>query len=273
MNLSTARRISRTLSVAALSLIVIGFNQPRALAWGAKGHQVIARVATERLSSRARKATAELLKGASLESVAAWADQVKSTASAHFISIPLDHNDYNPKADCTGDCLITAIERNIAVLKDVNEPAAKRAEALKYVVHLIGDLHQPLHCSDNNDANGNQVRVTFFNQPTNLHSVWDTSIIEREKLPAAAYASQLVEGMNAQKSANQSGNYYLRGTTIDWALESHRLARNAYDLGDKTLGEDYYNSNKPIVDAQLFKAGIRLAKVLNDIFQSAAFAA
>jgi S1/P1 Nuclease len=262
--LTTNRFGIRCLFIVAVLLISTGLSEKRSLAWGTKGHQVIARIAEERLSSRARRGVSDLLDGASLESVANWADMVKTGRTGHFVPIPRDENSYDAGKHCPGDCLIKAIERSDSTLRNYNEPKAKRAEALKFIVHLIGDLHQPFHCTDNGDAGGNRVAVYFFGRSTNLHKVWDDDIINQSKPEVGAYAAELSGKVSGK---GQSGSLYMRGTTIDWALDSHRLARNAYQANGDKLADEYYNNNKEIVDAQLLKAGIRLAKVLNDIFE------
>jgi hypothetical protein len=263
---TTVRVRIRCLFIVALLLLSTGLSQKRSLAWGSKGHQIIAHIAAERLSSRARKGVADLLGRVPLESVANWADLTRAGRTDHFLPIPLDRNSYDENTDCAGGhCLIKAIELNISILGKYDEPKAKRAEALRYIVHLIGDLHQPLHCADNNDAGGNKVQVYFFGRLTNLHKLWDEDIINHDKTEVAVYAEQLSDNLGGK---GQSGDMYTKGTITDWALDSHRLARNAYQMNDdKKLADDYYSNNKPIIDAQLFKAGVRLAKVLNDIFQ------
>lgn len=273
--MTTLRVRIRCLFIVALLLISTGLSQKPSFAWGSKGHQIIAHLAAERLSSRARKGVADLLGRASLESVANWADQMKANRDDHFLRIPLERNSYDAETDCIGgNCLIKAIENNISILSDYDKPPAARAEALRYIVHFIGDLHQPLHCANNNDASGSKFPVSFFGVPTNLLKVWDEDIIDTiwdeyavklGKVDFAAYDDQLSSMMDGKA---QNGAGYTKGTITDWALDSHRLARNAYPAkGDTNLAEDYYNTNKPIVNEQLFKAGVRLAKVLNDIFR------
>jgi S1/P1 Nuclease len=182
----------------------------------------------------------------------------KNTLNWHF---------YNPNQDCKdGDCLVEAIRKNISILENSSEKTGNRAEALKFIVHLIGDLHQPLHCADNNDDYGNKVKVTFNGQHTNLHAVWDSYLIDYPKLSVSDYAEQLSNSKSAQNDY-----LYTRGTINDWALESNSLAGRAYEFDRQTgnLDDDYYRDNRPIIDTQLLKGGIRLAKILNDIFQEA----
>lgn len=261
----TARSDIKYLFIVAVLLIATGVSEKSSLAWGIKGHQIIGRIAAERLSSKAGRGTSDLLGRATLESVANWADQVKMYRNSHFLPIPLDSKDYIPERDCKGECLIRAIESNVAILGNFDQPKASRAEALRYIVHLIGDLHQPLHCADKDDAGGSQLRVYFFGRLTDLHSVWDDDIINHKSAELGAYSRQLSESLGGK---GQSGDSYTTGTIVDWALDAHRLAKSAYPKNeDIRLGDEYYYENKRVVDEQLFKAGVRLAKVLNDIFQ------
>jgi len=199
-----------------------------------------------------------------LASVASYADDVRNTRPEtkrwHFVDIPRGKAACAAAPDCApepaGDCVIAAIERAKVVLGDHGRPKAERAEALKFLVHFVGDLHQPLHAIDDHDLGGNKVRVTFFGQPMNLHAVWDSGLIGHAQLTVPAYIA-LLQGLNVDAT----------GTTIEWAEEAHRLAiAFAYGLPeDLNLDEAYYNQNRPVVDRQLARAGARLCRVLNEI--------
>src|SRR5512139_924436 len=151
------------LVVAALALV-----PSRSFGWGRDGHQVIANLAQSRLSPQARKGVAALLHGATPASVSTYADNYRNnhpeTARWHFVNIPLGDGHYNPARDCVpspqGDCIIAAIDRFSAILADPSRPQDERAEALKFLVHLVADLHQPLHATNNNDRGGNDTKVT-----------------------------------------------------------------------------------------------------------------
>ena len=146
-----------------------------AFAWGPEGHAIIAQIAEDRLAPAARQQVDQLLDGDSLAVVASWADEIRihrpDTAQWHFVDIPKNANDYDPARDCRptprGDCIIAAIDRELAILRDASADKDKRAEALKFIVHFVGDLHQPLHCADDHDRGGNDVTVKFFRRTTN----------------------------------------------------------------------------------------------------------
>ncbi|HET6893731.1 MAG TPA: S1/P1 nuclease [Pyrinomonadaceae bacterium] len=247
-------------SILLVAVIWFGVFPLTVHAWGAKGHHIIAQIASSRLSSRARKGVSDLLQGQSLEAASTWADLKRSSQTFHFVSITFDSKGYDQSSQCPQDnCLIEKIRSYRDIVKDPKETAARRAEALKYILHLVGDLHQPFHCID---RNGNNVRVTFDKRPTNLHKVWDMDIIEKANLTAETYARQIDDNEGVQ----QKSYNIARGTLVDWALESHGIARTAYvDRGE--LGDTYYRDHKEVVERQLYRAGVRLANILNDIFR------
>jgi hypothetical protein len=247
-----------------VSLVCVGVMAAAGSAWGTTGHQIIAELAQRKLSAAAEKQVTTLLHGATLASVASWADDVRNsrpeTARWHFVDIPRQATGYDARRDCVpeaqGDCVIAAIERFKRVLADEQRPEPERAEALKFIVHFVGDLHQPLHCIDDHDRGGNGVQVTLFGQRTNLHAVWDSGLIGHAGLTAAAYATRL-EAVDVDAG----------GTPISWAEEAHRTAiDHAYLIPvDHDLEETYYDANRPIIDVQLARAGARLARLLNEI--------
>jgi hypothetical protein len=165
--------------------------------------------------------------------------------------------------------VVEVISRFQRVLADQDRPQRERAEALRFVTHFVADLHQPLHCADNRDAGGNDVKVVFFGEvlrsgsraPWNLHAVWDSGLIERRGLSVSAYAKRLTK-----RVASQSADELAAGSGADWALESHQAAVDtAYAFPpDRVLGEEYAELALPVIDDMLAKAGVRLAKVLNE---------
>ncbi len=253
-----------------------------ALAWGTEGHRIVARIAQNNLSPKARQGVHRLLRqGETLESVATWADVIRNsrpeTKRWHYVDILLEDSNYDPARDCKrtpfGDCIVNALDESRAILADParletfklvlanpQESRQARAEALKFLVHFMGDLHQPLHCADNHDRGGNDVKVTFFGNSSNLHKVWDTDIIAKAGLRQTANRAAAMAGETVP----------LQGESFaDWAEEAHRLAiEHAYKNipANKRLEQNYYQSNRPVVDRQLRKAGQRLAALLNEVF-------
>lgn len=234
-----------------------------ASAWGPKAHKIIAMVAWDQLRADSRQRVEELLgksKGPidPLTTIADWADlevaKNPKTRSWHYVEIPLD-DIYSRSRDCRdSNCIIDKIDQFKNQLQS-GKSRQDRIEALKYLVHLVGDLHQPLHCTDNYDAGGNRVQVTFFGKISNLHKVWDSDMIDRTGLSEDSYRKKLEAALPA------------RGDWVEgWGNESHLLARKyAYVLPlDRALGNAYYKTNLPILDRQLARAGVRLAQILED---------
>lgn len=263
--MNTNRSVKLSFSALALALLFAAFPS-QAHGWGSKGHQIIARIANQRLSTRARKGIADLLKGQSLEAASTWADLQRSSQVFHFVAIPVEAKGYERERDCPKDragnynCLIERIKYYREILQDPKQSSASRAEALKYVLHLIGDLHQPFHCTE---KHGNTVRVTFNNSSTNLHRLWDDAMITKVNLPVESYARTIED----DSKVTQASYNIARGTIVDWALESNSMAREASKVGDGDLSKQYYQDNKEILNRQLYRAGVRLAAILNDIFR------
>ena len=267
--------------------------------WGQEGHAIVAEIAQRRVSPPVNAKINDLLsselpnlKGAqfSLASVASWADDYRAakhdeTQRWHFVDIPYDRDFYNATADCQldpkyGDCIVNALARFRTALADCARPAAERAMALKFVVHFVGDIHQPLHDTTAinpdtaaDDQGGNLVLVTFvdkFGQPqsSNLHHVWDTDLIMRKVYDWGEYVRLLETDWLPGKDvvALQAG------APVDWAQDAHKAAQIvAYNFRpDHVLDDEYYKDAIPIVDRQLALAGLRLARVLNEALQPTA---
>jgi hypothetical protein len=240
-------------------------------AWGSEGHRIIAEIAEQYLTPDTARRVRELLaieNATTLADVANWADQIRGqrreTASWHFVDIPISASGYDASRDCPhGDCVVEKTEELVAKLADRSLPPQQRLEALKFVVHFVGDLHQPLHASDNGDRGGNEIHVVFLGHRTNLHAVWDTGIIA----PAVqgderTYAMRLV-----QETTKAEVTAWREGSVIDWANESHGIAvRSIYGDLPHALGPlpaSYEQAALPVVNKQLERAGVRLAATLN----------
>jgi hypothetical protein len=256
-------------------LILLSLVPARAFAWGSEGHRIIAEIAEQYLEPetvRQVRALLDIENATTPADVASWADQIRpqhrETAPWHFVDIPISAPGYDATRDCAGgNCVVAKIEDFVAEFRNRSLPGPERLDALKFVVHFVGDLHQPLHASDDNDRGGNEVRVEFLGHRTNLHAVWETAILA----PAVSgdergYALRLVRDITPEKIAA-----WQAGTTIDWANESHAVAmitiygRLPHDAG--TLPEAYENAALPLVNEQLERAGVRLAFVLNRALQ------
>ena len=233
--------------------------------WWDLGHRIVARLADPLLTAHAREAVRDILGGQSLADAAVWADNIRQyrhdADRLHYVNIPLADTIYDPAWHCPhGQCIIAAIERDRRVLADSTASPAERAEALRFLIHFMGDLHQPLHVADDGDRGGNEREVSFLGRPTNLHKVWDGELVEAFGLTPDAYVAYLqqrIESLDLRELG--------RGTVADWAMEVHRAGVNhAYRLPrDGRLGPAYVNANRPVIDHALIAAGARLALVLN----------
>ena len=267
-------RLSVRQLLPALVLTLVTFTQ--ALAWGSEGHRVVAEIAEQYLEPAARGQVRELLaveNATSLAAISTWADQVRpqrrSTGPWHYVDIQIGDAKYDAARDCPGNnCLVAKIDELAKVLADRGAAPATRLEALKFLVHFVGDLHQPFHVADNHDRGGNEVIVTFNGRKTNLHAVWDTALLA----PAVqgderAYALALARSLTAADIKAWSS-----GSTVDWANDTHDVAvRTVYGSlphGAGMLPPSYAAEALPIANQQLEKAGIRLAVILNATIRS-----
>ncbi len=245
-------------------------------AWGKAGHEIVAILAEQRLDPEVRKEVTVLLGEMSFVEASVWADQVRSkeTAPWHYVNIPIEAEAYEQTVHCPkAQCVIAQIERFQAVLANPAAGFLKRQKALKYLIHFVADLHQPLHAGDNHDRGGNDVVVEFLGQtidpyrmkPWNLHAVWDSGLVDTQQTNTQQYADRLREDLNAPAIAQ-----YEAGSVVDWVMESHRVAKeHVYQLPeDRRLGEEYVQANMAVIDVQLAKAGVRLARLLNDSLQA-----
>jgi hypothetical protein len=242
-------------------------------AWGRIGHAVVAKMAEERLTPSARSAVGDLLgPGIRLSDVASWADfqeEVKGAGAWHSVDVPISEPRYNPRYCSARGCVVSKIEEFRRVL---TTPAAGRVDkqrALKFLLHFIADLHQPLHVGDDNDRGGNLLQVRFFGEGSNLHRVWDYQIMERHTKNEQVWLWDLTFQANPRMVEEWS-----KGTPEDWATESLILAKSARCFpGSATLmksgariGNEYCRAALPVIQKQLAKAAIRTAWVLNQIF-------
>ncbi len=277
--------------IRPIALLAVWMVTSPAMAWGPQGHRTIGAIADQLLNAQARAAVAELLRGdldkygnpshrTTLEAVSTWADEIRGTPASH----PRWHYDNRPVCGreprgeyCRdGECNTAQLERLIGVLPDTRATQRERNEALKWIVHLVGDIHQPLHAADNDDQGGNAVAVVLAGVHTRgrteLHGVWDNELVRlalrtRNSRRAPANAAALAAA--AEDLRRRRG----QGTPEQWARESNELARRvAYHYAGfachatsriVVLDADYQRAAERVVYDQLLLAGARLAALLN----------
>ena len=259
-----------------------------AWAWGPQGHQIVGRIAELRLTPAARAAVEKLLgEGESIsdDEVANWADHVRNlfpeSGPWHYVDIPVGESKYSRSRDCKySDCVIERVEKFREILADKDARKTDRQRALKWLVHLVGDMHQPLHCAERLDGDGNpdhggNLRKVYFLEETrqsNLHEVWDTKLIVHRlgETDLSDYAGQLNSRITEEQAVA-----WRKGSAKAWANESHKAAvEHVYagvpaDGPPLRLAADYVERSRPVVDEQLSKAGVRLAEILNDALEGA----
>lgn len=234
--------------------------------WGATGHRVTGLIADKHLTKKARKEIERILSGQSLAMASTWMDDIRSdslydyTSDWHWVTIPdgktYQESEKNPKGN-----ILQTIDRLIAELKSKKLNAKEEAESLKMLIHLIGDIHQPLHVGLGNDRGGNDIKVSWFRTDSNLHRVWDSDMIDDTKLSYTELAESLEKPDETKISAWQ------KSTANDWAVESMGYRKDVYNYGDGKLGYKYTYKNFHIVRHRLLQGGIRLAGVLNEIYR------
>lgn len=270
----------------------------QAIAWGDLGHRVTALIAYRHLTPQARAALDAMLAGDAdtltapdFASRATWADRYRSThretAAWHFVDIEIDGPDI--AAACFGfpalggvpgsagpaeDCVVNKIDEFAAELKSAATPRAERLLALKFLIHFIGDLHQPLHAADHHDRGGNCIGLSRpHEQAANLHAYWDVDVVEA----LGDSPGQIAEKLDARLSGTEKKNWS-GGKTASWAMESFEVGRHdAYALpflptcrrrGSVALSAGYEAQARKDAETQLLKAAVRMAAVLNEALGS-----
>ena len=306
--------------LCSLYVLVLLFWPTAAHAWGCKGHQTVALIAEKHLTPEARQWVLKLLSenqidpklnrycgGASrdvMADAATWADDVRGERKNgpwHYIDIPRRSPRGPLEPFCRQEgCVTRAISEQLVILKDPKADAAKRAEALRYIIHFVGDLHQPLHTTTNADEGGNCVPVKYFRRSPhehnhsfspNLHSIWDTAILERDT--EGADPAEYAETLDAQFAADIEG-WQKAGIHVDeWVWEGHDFAETVVygeltpkipiepnvavhscsddnNIGERLLrqnivaGEAYQEKAAPVTEKRIAESGVRLAMILNE---------
>src|SRR3954451_4844874 len=241
-------------------------------AWGRLGQAVVADIAQQNLNDTAAAEVERLLGGKSMASISSVPDQIRSkrpeTGPWHFTDIPVTR-DYDESKDCVDtNCVVDQITAARKTLADHAKSDADRKDALIFLTHLVGDIHQPLHCAmrmknGKSDRGGNLVSVHILGDTDNLHHVWDATLLEQEELDQ----QDLVDFLTGDVLGTRDPAELASGTVEDWAAQSHKLAQdNAYGKLPKSnrISAGYLDDNTKVVDEQLLKGGLRLARLINE---------
>ncbi len=251
-----------------LLFLVSNFTFANDMYWSKTGHRVVGEVAEQHLSKKAKRAIEDLLEGESLAAVANFGDEIKSDrayrkfSAWHYVNIPFGKTYEEIEKNEYGD-LVQGVNTCLEIIKDENSSKEDKAFYLKFLVHLIGDLHQPMHVGRVEDKGGNDIQLQWFGNGTNLHRVWDSNMIDENGMSFTELATEYPEMSKEQIKFLQSGSL------LDWVEESHQLAEKVYasvEPGEK-LSYRYSYDWWHTVEDQLQKGGVRLAAVLNEAFK------
>lgn len=252
---------------------VVVYAPLQSLAWGTEGHRVAGQIADSYLTAKARAAIKAILGDESIAIASNWADFIKSDPNYNYLSawhyVDLDKQ-YITLAelqsflsqDTTVDAY-TKLNFLIAELKKKDLARENKFLYLHMLIHIVEDVHQPFHVGHTEDKGGNDIKVTWFNNPTNLHSIWDSQLIDFQQLSYTEYAAMINHTTDQQRVEWQ------KAPISQWLFESNKIATKLYSetkIGDALNGYKYNFEHIATVNQQLLTAGVRLAGVLNRIF-------
>lgn len=242
-------------------------------AWGVLGHRIVGEIAESHLQPNARKAIKQILGNETLAMSANWADFIKSDSSYnylgpwHYVNLPegLDKKGLSSFLDkFTEPNIYNKTNEMVELLKNPKTPADKKVFALRMLVHLIGDMHQPMHTARKEDLGGNRIYVTWFGQRSNLHRVWDEQLIDFQQLSYTEYVNAI------NFTTPEKTKHWNQGSIKDYIFESYEICNKIYAEGIKKDDRLSYKYNFQWIDTvnqQLLKGGIRLANILNEIYK------
>ena len=255
----------KKLLVLALGLLLVLDT----FAWGQKGHDVTACIAERYLTRKAARQVRRVLNGSSAVYVSNWMDnashtpQYAHTKTWHYFNIAPDGALETTERLPEGDVL-RAVTELTAQLKSGRLDSGEEETALRMLIHLVGDMHCPMHLGHAEDLGGNLCKVRFFGRDTNLHSVWDTDLVEAaHRWSYTEWAAQLDNGLSKADCGQIAS-----GTPEEWVRETHALCRRIYadTPGGTAISYDYISEYAPLVERQFLRGGLRLARLLNEIY-------
>jgi S1/P1 Nuclease len=258
------------LVVAIAAFAGLYFCHRPAHGWGEKGHRIVAIIADGRLSEQSQKEIRKLLPaGTTLADAATWPDaegrRITEFNQLHYVTIPDDADGYDQERDCKDrNCMVEALKWFTSVLSDTTAPLNTQLIALRFVIHLIGDMHQPLHAGRSGDRNGTDITVSHRGHSNTLHLFWDINLVEMMEGNTYEIAKELDSSLSTEELTS-----WHSGNPKTWTDESFKLSRSyAYNLGESTeLADGYVADALPIVRRRILQAGVRLSWVLNNTFK------
>jgi hypothetical protein len=245
-------------------LVLITISIPaKSYAWGKKGHSLVAEVAFNFLDANTKKKVLQYLDGMTIEDAATWMDEIKSDHSYDYLK-PLHYTNVEKGQNIVsndGKNIIGALQQTIKELKNYKSLSKEEVKTkICILFHLVGDLHQPLHVGYGEDKGGNSFQINFNNRGTNLHSLYDSGIIEYKRLT-------LQQCLNSKKYTKAELSQIEKIDVISWANQSRSYLGTIYSTDGHTVNEAYIDKNYLIIQEQILDAGIRLSSVLKIIFK------
>ncbi|MDU0353135.1 S1/P1 nuclease [Paraglaciecola aquimarina] len=249
--------------------LTISVSSFQALSWGQTGHRITGAIAEQYLTANAQAAVSALLPNEDLAEASTYADEMRSdpsefwrkTASPwHYVNVHDGHSYHIENAPSEGDA-VTALEMFSKQLVSSKGSRQEKQLALRFIVHIIGDLHQPLHSGTDIDQGGNKIKVNFFWEDSNLHRVWDSQLIDRQKLSYSEWTERLTKKITKQ----QAKEWMVTDPAI-WIKESTEVRKTLYPQ-DTKLSWDYQYQHLPAVKQRLQMGGVRIAAYLNQLFK------
>jgi len=264
----------KTYTLKKLFFAVLLLNIPfQSMAWGMLGHRIVGQIAESYLSKNARKEVKNILGNESMAIASNWADFIKSEPSYdylgnwHYINLPAGMSASQIQSYLEKDTTINAYTRINFLSSELKNKALeqeKKVMYLKILIHLVGDIHQPMHTGRVEDQGGNKVQLKWFGQNTNLHRVWDSDMIDNQNLSYTEYAQSI-------NFLDKNRLHALQQEAVSlWVIDSYKISENLYSkvkMDDK-LSYRYSYDNIATANDQLLKGGVHLAALLNDIFKN-----
>lgn len=264
-----------TLSAFTLASVA-SFSAAPAHAWGKTGHRITGKIATHYLTDEAKAAIRALLGPESLAEASTYADEMRSNPSEfwqetanpyHYVTLQQPHDYHDDDCPPQGDAM-SALKDFTATLQSDSATREEKQLALRFIVHIIGDLHQPLHVGSAalNDRGGNDVKVVFFGEQSNLHRVWDSGLVDHQQLSYSEFSHWLQRRITPAQAQD-----WATPDPYTWINESSQLRDDVYPKTDEPyLSWDYVYNYTPIMKQRLQQGGVRIAAYLNDVFAATA---
>lgn len=267
-----AKQFSKVFQRSIIIALLFFYLPSQSFAWGILGHRIVGEIANSYLTSKASKEIKKILGNESIAIASNWADFIKSDSSYkylnewHYADFDKGLNAEQMYSALPKDTAVDAFTRLnflITQLKNKSLPQNEKLLYLRMLIHIVGDIHQPFHVSGNGDRGGNDIKVTWFGQPSNIHRVWDEQLIEGQELSYTEY----VKAINF--TTKQQQNEWQKSPLTSWFYESYKISEDLHaelKSPDLKLGYQYNFLHIYTVNEQLLKGGVRLAGLLNEIF-------